>query len=888
MRFLALEAHVFGPLRARSWELEANVFVVYGPNEAGKSSFHSALRTILYGFERPKRSDHPLHAFGKDNEDLALRARLRLDSGEVLDVERRLMSYAKLIVRDQEGREIRPPQRNEALAEIQSLPSKLFDAVYSLTANDTTMQTDEVHEHIQELLLGETGLRGARPIAEVRRELLADRDQLWRPDGRGKPLAKQQDEALRVAEKELRQLRREDKQLRDAREELERLLPQIDHLQRIHRSLQHHRDRLLYAARWNRYRSKLRVVEGVRARLAGLPEEVRQETIEDPERLAASIRRQESALREPRNLAQRTPPSLTPDDARWWQTRARIQSVLKAWPDYRDLSKDGQQAKTELERYQQELRATLQRLGVPVQAAPTLAQVATDPLRLAAKDWQADRDAHQERSQHKAPSRWWVLFAALACMAAVGLWWLPGYGIAWLGMLLVSFAVCLVMLLRPSHRVDPGSAPAMPALWVQTLSSLELDPADWTSPSALQDLAGSLERYQELHQEARQAHARKEALGAEWERASQPWLQLIEELELSPQSPEEAYPEILSRWELVSSAAQDVREQGKAYAQAQEILKQQQPALEADRARLARIQLWLQTAFPDRYPLGEAMQALQEYRDTQAVVASEGEELRAESLYAPEWETSHGPPPGGEDVWRQALGEAEEGKDWQVADCDAALQRLEQEQHEKHARKGSLEEILKERSGMRLAQAFEERNQIRAAQQETMQRRDALALLARLFERAEARHRETHQPDVLARAGEYLQRITEGRYLALQYPPESANSSAEGVERPVLQVHSKALGWRPVGKPLSRGTQEQIYLALRLGTLDYLDRGRESLPLVLDEALVHWDLERRTSLYAVLRELSERRQVILFTCHEAFAREVEEHLDARRIELSRA
>ena len=52
----------------------------------------------------------------------------------------------------------------------------------------------------------------------------------------------------------------------------------------------------------------------------------------------------------------------------------------------------------------------------------------------------------------------------------------------------------------------------------------------------------------------------------------------------------------------------------------------------------------------------------------------------------------------------------------------------------------------------------------------------------------------------------------------------------------------------PVGAPLSRGTREQIYLCLRLGTLDYLDRGRESLPLLLDEALVHWDAKRRQQL----------------------------------------
>jgi uncharacterized protein YhaN len=81
--------------------------------------------------------------------------------------------------------------------------------------------------------------------------------------------------------------------------------------------------------------------------------------------------------------------------------------------------------------------------------------------------------------------------------------------------------------------------------------------------------------------------------------------------------------------------------------------------------------------------------------------------------------------------------------------------------------------------------------------------------------------------------------------------------------------------------------REQVHLCLRLGTLEHLDRGREPLPLVLDEALVHWDPERRAALYPALRALTARRQVILLTCQPEHAQEVVRHLQARHVPLAR-
>ena len=57
-----------------------------------------------------------------------------------------------------------------------------------------------------------------------------------------------------------------------------------------------------------------------------------------------------------------------------------------------------------------------------------------------------------------------------------------------------------------------------------------------------------------------------------------------------------------------------------------------------------------------------------------------------------------------------------------------------------------------------------------------------------------------------------------------------------------------------VGRPLSRGTLDQIYLALRLAIIDHLDADRERLPVFLDEVFVKINGERHYLWRAVDHE----------------------------------
>jgi uncharacterized protein YhaN len=143
-----------------------------------------------------------------------------------------------------------------------------------------------------------------------------------------------------------------------------------------------------------------------------------------------------------------------------------------------------------------------------------------------------------------------------------------------------------------------------------------------------------------------------------------------------------------------------------------------------------------------------------------------------------------------------------------------------------------------------------------------------------LLSRARERYQEAHQPRVLKLASRTLSELTGGKYVRVQ-------ASEQGKE---LLVRD-ATGQERSAEALSRGTREQLYLAFRLAVVEDFGQLAAPLPIILDDILVNFDLERTANTLDVLVRLSERHQVVAFTCHpslkEAFvakgARLVELH-----------
>lgn len=110
-------------------------------------------------------------------------------------------------------------------------------------------------------------------------------------------------------------------------------------------------------------------------------------------------------------------------------------------------------------------------------------------------------------------------------------------------------------------------------------------------------------------------------------------------------------------------------------------------------------------------------------------------------------------------------------------------------------------------------------------------------------------------PALNRRSGELLHRLTGGAYDQVSLTREfEALASRQGDVTPRRLL------------TLSRGTADQLYLAVRLAVCDLVLSGDDPAPLILDDALVSFDDERLGLALELLRELSSRRQILLFTC----------------------
>ena len=145
----------------------------------------------------------------------------------------------------------------------------------------------------------------------------------------------------------------------------------------------------------------------------------------------------------------------------------------------------------------------------------------------------------------------------------------------------------------------------------------------------------------------------------------------------------------------------------------------------------------------------------------------------------------------------------------------------------------------------------------REALQEELGRREgeyeALTLALEALKRANARLQERFSPELNRLAGQYLSRLTGGRYAALTLSRE-----LEGMAARAGDVLPRSALY------LSRGTADQMYLAVRLAVCRLCLPQKP--PLVLDDALAAFDDERLALALELLEELAGEQQVLLFTC----------------------
>lgn len=135
-----------------------------------------------------------------------------------------------------------------------------------------------------------------------------------------------------------------------------------------------------------------------------------------------------------------------------------------------------------------------------------------------------------------------------------------------------------------------------------------------------------------------------------------------------------------------------------------------------------------------------------------------------------------------------------------------------------------------------------------------------LELARYLLEREIEQHRLLHQGPLLKRAGELFKALTNGAYIRL-VPSEDRG-------KPVMVA--RRAGGQLVGiGGMSSGTEDQLYLALRIASVELMIRTSEPMPFIADDLFVNFDDKRTEAALRVLFELSKSTQVIVFSHHES-------------------
>jgi uncharacterized protein YhaN len=201
-----------------------------------------------------------------------------------------------------------------------------------------------------------------------------------------------------------------------------------------------------------------------------------------------------------------------------------------------------------------------------------------------------------------------------------------------------------------------------------------------------------------------------------------------------------------------------------------------------------------------------------------------------------------------------------ESLDREIALLSQSLQESDHEVAEKQRQLGEAEAQVKAMDGGQAAAiASEEAQAFLAEARNAAEHYIRLHLAGAILRRQIERYRRENQDPVLHRASALFSTLTLHSFSGIV-------TDFREKDTPVL------LGIRPSGEEvevggMSEGTRDQLYLALRVATLERQMQLSDPLPFVVDDVLVSFDDARACAALSVLAELCAHTQVLFFTHH---------------------
>jgi uncharacterized protein YhaN len=194
-----------------------------------------------------------------------------------------------------------------------------------------------------------------------------------------------------------------------------------------------------------------------------------------------------------------------------------------------------------------------------------------------------------------------------------------------------------------------------------------------------------------------------------------------------------------------------------------------------------------------------------------------------------------------------------------IADTRARIEELARGISDLDQEIGSVRNQIARMDGSAVAAEAAEQAQAALSRiREVTERYVRLRLAASLLRGEIDRYRERNQGPVLKRASEIFSRLTLGSFAGLKTHYDDDRTFLVGI---------RASGETVGVEGMSDGTCDQLYLALRLASVDNYLAANEPMPFIVDDILLNFDDERAKAAMEELAELARRTQVIFFTHH---------------------
>jgi uncharacterized protein YhaN len=191
----------------------------------------------------------------------------------------------------------------------------------------------------------------------------------------------------------------------------------------------------------------------------------------------------------------------------------------------------------------------------------------------------------------------------------------------------------------------------------------------------------------------------------------------------------------------------------------------------------------------------------------------------------------------------------------------AELQRQREEMQEEIREKEQKLIALRERVATRLqdlpplAEIEEEIALVEAEVKRLERAREALELARDYIAQAAQRLHRDFAPRLNDFLGKYLGKLSAGRYVSAMIDPSNFSVRLQRADSSAPVELAR----------LSFGTIEQVYLLLRAAVVEFFAENSESIPMLLDDPLVHADSERMLQALHIIDALAESHQIFYFT-----------------------